>query len=71
MDGKLFEKEKVENKDRKFGAALEYFPVKFVTTSNENINALFTKHEIDQAIDRAKRNPEDIEKDSKWWNLFD
>ena len=61
--------EKVENTERKFGAALEYYPVEVITESGETQWAMFTQSEIDVAIDRATKNKEDIPK-SLWESIF-
>ena len=64
----LFE-DKVDNTDRKFGSALEYFPVKVVKSDGQESWAMFTEAEIDKAIDRASKNKEDIPK-SLWDKFF-
>lgn len=71
MDSKIKLKEKVANKDRRFGSALSYFPV-MVEDDNENgVPALFTSNQIKEATERAARNPEDIPgKKSFWERLF-
>lgn len=51
--------EKVDNKDRRFGAALHYFPVMIVTGKRKQ-PALFTAAQIGEAMDRAGANPEDF-----------
>lgn len=64
----LFE-DKVDNTDRKFGASLEYFPVKIVKNDGQEFWAMFTESEIDKAIERAVKNKEDIPK-SLWDKIF-
>ena len=51
--------EKVDNKDRRFGAALHYFPV-MIVTGKRKMPALFTAAQIGEAMDRASMNPEDF-----------
>ena len=57
--------EKVDNKDRRFGAALEYYPVMIVTGLRRQ-PALFTPAQISEALARAKANPEDMPKPGIW-----
>ena len=58
--------EVVENTERKFGSNLEYYPCLI----NKEIVALFTEHEIEIAMKRAARNPEDIHEDISFWNFL-
>lgn len=51
--------EKVDNKDRRFGSALSYFPVMIVTGKRKQ-PALFTAAQIGEAMERASANPEDV-----------
>ena len=52
--------EKVDNKERKFGASQDYFPVYITSENDEPIPALFTGNQLKVAIDRAKINEEDV-----------
>ena len=61
--------EKVENTERKFGEALEYFPVKIVNDDGSETWAMFTENEIINATERAMKNKEDIPK-SLWESIF-
>ncbi len=71
MKGRIYLTEKVENRDRKFGASLEYYPI-YVIDYNGNIQgALFTKNEIESAIERAKRNTEDVPTFDTWIKFLD
>ena len=58
MKSKIDTSEKVDNKERKFGSSLEYFPCLI-----DDNKALFTKNELDIAIERANKNLEDFEED--------
>jgi len=58
MKSRIYLSERVPNKDRRFGAALEYYPVVIVTGKRRQV-AMFTPNEIGVAILRAKDNPED------------
>ncbi len=72
VKSEIFLKEEVENKERIFGSTDKYFPVIIVNQNNEKQTALFTKNQIREAIDRAKRNPEDIPENITFWkSLFD
>lgn len=59
MRSKLDLSEKVPNKDRRFGQALEYYPVMIVTGLRRQ-PALFTPAQISEAMERAAANPEDM-----------
>ena len=60
MKSKIYQSEKVENKDRKFGAQPYYFPAMMHDDNGDTIPALFTQDQIQVAIDRAGRNHEDF-----------
>lgn len=61
--------EVVKNTERKFGEALEYYPVKIVNENGHETWAMFTENEIINATERAMKNKEDIPK-SIWENIF-
>ena len=61
--------ENVENKERKFGSCLNYIPV-MIKIDGKSKEALFTMHELQIAIERAKRNPEDIPEDQTFWGYL-
>lgn len=61
--------EVVENTERKFGEALEYFPVKIENEDGSETWAMFTETEIINATERAMKNKEDIPK-SLWESIF-
>lgn len=50
----------VENTDAHFGAAEEYFAVRVQFADKSEETLLFTWHEIEVAIARSKKNPEDV-----------
>ena len=59
--------EKVENTERHFGSATEYYPC-WIVTGDKKEAAMFTEHDIQQAINRAVINPEDMpEKQQGFW----
>lgn len=70
MKSKLYIKEIVENKDRKFGSILQYYPAKVELDDGSIENALFTEDQINVALERASENPEDIPEDSLWQKIF-
>lgn len=50
--------EAMRNSDRSFGSALHYYPVTILDKGVEH-RALFTEDQLNVAIERAARNPED------------
>ena len=69
MESKIVIDEAVENKERKFGSNTKYYPAEIIISSKLGYTeyALFTREQIDVAMKRAERNPEDIEKDETFW----
>ena len=61
MRSRIDLEEKVENKDRRFGSATEYYPAT-VIIGRLHRPALFTPRQIGEALERAKSNPEDVPK---------
>jgi len=61
--------ERVDNTERKFGAALDYFPSQILLEDGTKLWAMFTKTEIDNAIKRAEKNKEDIPK-TLWESIW-
>lgn len=55
----LFTREEIDNKDKKFGAAATYQPIWVVDDSGNYSFALFTSRELETALERGKKNPED------------
>ena len=55
--GKLI---RVVNKGRKAGANLTYLLTKIQDENGYEFYALFTDHQIDVALARAEKNPEDV-----------
>ena len=68
-DSKIKLDEAVDNSERKFGETLKYFPVKIIDTDDNVEWGMFTENEIQIAIERAKKNKEDIPK-SLWESIF-
>lgn len=58
------------NRDRKFGAGIGYVPALVQTEVGDFMPALFTKAQLQDAIDRARANPEDAPTLSWWQSLF-
>jgi len=61
----------VENKDKKFGAADEYYAVWVENSIGLEYPLLFTQREVKVAMDRASKNPEDIPQKGFFTDLFD
>lgn len=61
----------VENKDKKFGAADEYYAVWVENSTGLEYPLLFTQREVKVAMDRASKNPEDIPQKGFFTDLFD
>lgn len=62
----LYKDEAVENRGRKFGSAIEYFPCWIVRRDGTQVPALFTQYSIQEAVARAASNPEDMPEMAKW-----
>lgn len=67
MKSVIYLSEKVENKDRRFGAALEYIPVTIVLTNGTELKGLFTVSMIREAVERGKVNHEDFPVKASLW----
>jgi hypothetical protein len=61
MKSHIYTDEAVENTYRKFGECMKYIPA-----TVDGKPALFTKYQLDQAVARAERNPEDVPGKSFW-----
>jgi hypothetical protein len=70
IEGELKTNEKVSNKERRFGESIDYFPVYITTDGDEPVPALFTGNQIKVAIDRAKKNMEDMPSKDEGGFLF-
>ena len=66
MRSKIFLSEKVVNNDRRFGSALNYYPVEIRSSSGKVSKALFTIDQIHEAIERADSNREDFRPLTFW-----
>ena len=60
VKSKLYMAEKVGNADRRFGSALDYYPIYVELLDGTIVPALFTHHTLVEAIERARVNPEDM-----------
>jgi len=68
---KLGRQVEVENTERTFGSADKYTMVWMEdATGDVEEPFLFTDVEIQVARERARKNPEDIKRQSALWNLF-
>ncbi len=68
MKSKIYADEYVKNKESKPAAGNHYYPCKIVINNN-TYKGLFTRNQLDVAIARAVRNPEDFPKET-FWNKF-
>lgn len=62
---------KVTNKRPKPAANREYFYLRGQLKGNKEVAFLFTKAELQRAMDRAKKNPEDCIRPGWVQDLFD
>lgn len=65
LDSKIYAKEIVKNKKRRFGSALYYYPAILEDEHGNEVPLLFTKHDLEVAKNRASTNLEDIPKKDK------
>ena len=63
MKSKIYLEEVVENKDRRFGQALQYFPCIIVDLNGVEHKALFTTDRIEKATKRGDENREDFDEE--------
>lgn len=63
MKSRIYINDAVKNQDKEVMAADQYFPCIIVINGYDKA-ALFTRSQIRVAIDRARKNPEDIPKES-------
>lgn len=63
-----------QNKDHRFGQDAYYFRGEVITARGERVVALFTGHQISDALARAAQNQEDVPRRKPWyrilWELF-
>jgi hypothetical protein len=62
VKSKVLLEEEVLNTERKFGSDTKYFPAYVKFTDGEHLPAMFTLDQIEDAIERANKNPEDMPK---------
>ena len=74
VKSKILTEEKIDNKDKKFGANSEYFQAFVIDVDGSEHFALFTAHELAQAMKRGAKNPEDrgapYDTRKRWWHIF-
>jgi hypothetical protein len=70
MSQSIVEYRLVSNTDRRFGSERAYVPALIENEVGDFHPALFTPKQIQEAIDRARANPEDSPKLSWWQGLF-
>lgn len=70
MRSKIYLNEKVDNKDRRFGQALEYYPVEIISGGRRRF-ALLTPAQISDALLRGEANEEDKPAPTRWERFRD
>ena len=70
MRSKIYLNERVASKARRFGQALEYYPVEIWTGERRRF-ALFTPAQISEALLRGEANEEDKPKPTLWERFRD
>lgn len=65
MKSRIYLSEKVPNRDRRFGQALEYYPVTIVTGKRRQV-ALLTGNAISEGLSRYLENSEDVPEPTRW-----
>ncbi len=60
LNSVIFYDEEVPNKNRKFGSLRSYFPAILKYPDGKEVPMLFTKHDLEQAMERASKNTEDL-----------
>ncbi len=68
MKSRIYLSERVPNKDRRFGQALEYYPVVIVTGTRRRV-ALLTGSQIAEGLTRYESNTEDVAPPSRWQRM--
>lgn len=69
--GRLGDLQEVLNQDKLPAAAKKYSHLRVQLPSGEETSLLFTDYEIKKAIERAKKNPEDLPQVGWLRDLFD
>jgi len=57
IKSKLYRKDKIENKDKRFGAADQYYPLWVEDKNGDQHFALFTTRELEMGLERGNRSP--------------
>lgn len=58
------------NKDHRFGQDAYYFRGEVITARGERVVALFTGHQISEALARAAINQEDVPRRKPWYRIL-
>ena len=64
VDSRIKMEEEVDNKGRSFGSCSSYYPAYVVMVDGKEVPALFTIDQLNNAMERANRNPEDMPKEA-------
>jgi hypothetical protein len=65
MKSRIYESERVANKDRRFGSGMFYYPVEIVNCKGEISKGFVTASVLRDATERGNANPEDFP--LTWW----
>lgn len=60
IKSKLYRKEEIKNTNRRYGSSKYYYPLWVEERDGNPQFALFTTRELEIAMDRGSKNPEDI-----------
>jgi len=60
MLGRIGDIKQIENTQRKFGSNSTYYLVRLQRENKTEVSAMFTEHQLQEAIERAEANQEDL-----------
>ena len=67
---RVYLEERRENKAHKFGETNGYTFISIISHSGKELPGFLTDSQIREALQRAKRNPEDIPKKRTWLDII-
>jgi len=70
IESRIYLSEVVENQYHRFGQTTQYYPALIQMEDGKEVPALFTRHQIMEAIERAKANPEDLPETKSLWEVI-
>lgn len=60
----------VQNQNHRFGQDAYYFRGEVITARGERMDALFTGHQVSEALARATQNQEDVPRRRPWYRIL-